>query len=79
MNLNYQELNERQLAAETDEFTAQRYRQFGGLLPKNCVKILDIGCSTGRGGAELKRIRPLIQLYGLDCSQKRLARVLAAY
>jgi len=47
MNLNYQERNERQLAAETDEFTAERYRQFRGLLPKKCVKILDIGCGAG--------------------------------
>lgn len=79
MSLNYEELNERQLVAETDEFTAERYRQFAALLPKTCFKILDVGCSTGRGGAELKRIRPLIQLHGFDCSEKRLAQLPEAY
>lgn len=75
----YQIINEKQVVAETDEFTVERYRQFESLLPSRCRKILDIGCSTGRGGAELKRIRPTIKLHGFDCSEKRLAQLPTAY
>jgi hypothetical protein len=51
----YRKLNEKQKSAETDPFTEKRYEQFARHMPKSAVRILDIGCSTGRGGGCVKK------------------------
>lgn len=79
MDSSYTVLNERQSHAETDDFSCERYRQFARHLPQKCHKVLDLGCCTGVGGAELKRLRPDLELHGLDCSEKRLAQLPAVY
>ena len=72
-------LNTAQLEAERDTFTPERYRQFARYLPADARKVLDVGCSTGRGGTALKAKRPDVQLYGLDCLQHRLDKLPEAY
>lgn len=79
METSYANLNERQTCAERDDFTLERYRQFFRHLPSPCHKVLDLGCCTGLGGAEIKRLRPNLELHGLDCSEKRLAQLPSAY
>ena len=37
------------------------------------------GGGGGGGGAELKRLRPDLELHGLDCSEKRLAQLPPVY
>lgn len=68
-------LNALQEVSETDPFTQSRYAQFAGFLPPGSLKVLDVGCSTGRGGAVLKRLRPELQIHGLDLLQSRLDRL----
>jgi SAM-dependent methyltransferase len=68
-------LNELQTVSETDPFTESRYAQFAKFLPSGPLKILDVGCNTGRGGAVLKRLRPDSSIYGLDLLQSRLDRL----
>lgn len=68
----YKELNIAQKVSETDPFTIERYRQFQKFFPAQTVRILDIGCNTGRGGAELKRINPGYVICGIDIVQERL-------
>jgi len=68
-------LNQLQEGSETDPFTESRYAQFAKLLPPGSLKILDVGCNTGRGGAVLNRLRPDLQLFGLDLLQSRLDRL----
>lgn len=68
-------LNQLQSGSETDPYTESRYRQFAQLLPAGAVKVLDVGCNTGRGGAVLKQCRPELLLYGLDLLQSRLDRL----
>lgn len=68
----YKELNIAQKVSETDSFTIERYRQFQKFFPEGAVRILDIGCNTGRGGAELKRINPNYVICGLDIVEERL-------
>jgi len=79
MEVSYAALNEQQAHAETDDFSRERYRQFARHLPRGGHKILDLGCCTGVGGAELKRLRPDLELHGLDCSEKRLAQLPPCY
>jgi SAM-dependent methyltransferase len=67
--------NLEQVGSETDPFTESRYAQFCKLLPAGALKVLDVGCNTGRGGAVLKRLRPELQIYGLDLLQQRLDRL----
>lgn len=71
----YAERNARQQGSESDPFTESRYAQFAKFLPAGPLKILDVGCNTGRGGAVLKRLRPDVQLFGLDLLQQRLDRL----
>lgn len=40
---------------------------------------MDIGCAEGRGGQELKSLRPSIELGGLDCVAERLAALPDCY
>jgi ubiquinone/menaquinone biosynthesis C-methylase UbiE len=67
--------NEQQQASESDPFTESRYAQFARLLPPGALRVLDVGCNTGRGGAALKRLRPEVQIHGLDLLQSRLDRL----
>jgi SAM-dependent methyltransferase len=67
--------NELQEGSETDPFTESRYRQFAKFLPAGPIKILDVGCNTGRGGSVLKMLRPDVSLFGLDLLQSRLDRL----
>jgi ubiquinone/menaquinone biosynthesis C-methylase UbiE len=65
--------------ALTDPFTAERYVQFVKHLPADAHKILDVGCSTGRGGKQLKELLPKAHLMGLDCVQARLDALPSVY
>lgn len=73
--MDYVTRNELQADSEHDPFTLSRYRQFASFLPAGPLRVLDVGCNTGRGGAELKRVRPDVQLFGLDLLQSRLDRL----
>jgi ubiquinone/menaquinone biosynthesis C-methylase UbiE len=68
----YEQENIRQPEAEHDVFTVERYRQFARHSPKKARTVLDVGCSTGRGGAEFVRMRPATELWGIDVVQERL-------
>ena len=72
---NYEALNLKQKISETDSFTAERYRQFYHFLPTKVRYILDVGCNTGRGGAELKRLNSDFLIYGIDIVEDRLKRL----
>ncbi len=72
---NYETLNLVQTVSETDTFTIERYRQFNRFLPKKAKHILDVGCNTGRGGDELKRINNDFLIYGIDIVEDRLKRL----
>jgi SAM-dependent methyltransferase len=65
--------------AEHDEFAVERYRQFARHLPASARTVVDVGCSTGRGGAELVRLRPEMELWGVDVVQQRLDQLPGAY
>ena len=73
--MDYASINALQLDSETDPFTESRYAQFARLLPPGPLRVLDVGCNTGRGGAALKKLRPEIELHGLDLLQSRLDRL----
>lgn len=75
----YELQNAEQEISEHDDFTVERYQQFFSLLPPGAKKILDIGCNTGKGGAELKRLDGGLQITGLDCVQDRLDALPQAY
>jgi SAM-dependent methyltransferase len=64
--------NRGQRSSEVDDFTEERYAQFGRHLPPNAKALLDVGCNTGRGGAVLRRLFPALKIDGLDCVQERL-------
>jgi ubiquinone/menaquinone biosynthesis C-methylase UbiE len=68
----YAQANRLQPEAEHDTFTVERYQQFGRYFPAHVRTILDIGCSTGRGGVELARAFPQAELWGIDVIQERL-------
>ena len=67
--------NQRQLLHESDDFTRERYAQFAGHFPAHTKDLLDIGCSTGRGGKIVKSRMPHVRIAGLDCVQERLANI----
>lgn len=75
----YESVNRDHAGAETDTFTAARYRQFAGVIPHGAVRVLDVGASTGRGGLELKRLRPELELSALDCVAERLEALPSVY
>lgn len=75
----YSEGNSEQAIALEDTFTIERYRQFSRHLPAGPLRILDVGCAEGRGGAELIRMRPDVELSGLDCVAGRLANLPSCY
>jgi SAM-dependent methyltransferase len=68
----YEKLNMAQKAAEKDPFTEPRYRQFYNLLKNKSGRVLDIGCSTGKGGRVLKELNPKFMISGLDIVKARL-------
>jgi ubiquinone/menaquinone biosynthesis C-methylase UbiE len=76
---NYSKENSLQHEALIDSFTPERYAQFARYLPATAKKILDVGCAEGRGGVELKKLRPDIELGGLDCVAERLTALPPAY
>jgi ubiquinone/menaquinone biosynthesis C-methylase UbiE len=67
----YEHENLLQPEAEHDTFTVERYRQFARYSSGAAI-VLDVGCSTGRGGAEYARLRPAAELWGIDVVQERL-------
>lgn len=71
----YLDRNVQQPESERDPFTPTRYRQFASRLPATAKSVLDVGCNTGRGGSELKQVRPDLSLMGLDVVQERLDRL----
>jgi len=68
----YEAQNIQQAVSEHDPFTLERYEQFFNFFPKEAIKVLDVGCNTGRGGLRLKELNPNLTLLGLDCVQERL-------
>jgi ubiquinone/menaquinone biosynthesis C-methylase UbiE len=64
--------NREQSVSESDGFTEDRYRQFGGYLPLGEAKVLDVGCGIGRGGAVLRSLFPDMKLVGMDCVPERV-------
>jgi len=73
--MDYLTRNQLQESSETDPFSESRYRQFAKFLPSGQLKLLDVGCNTGRGGSALKKLRPEVEIYGLDLLQSRLDRL----
>jgi ubiquinone/menaquinone biosynthesis C-methylase UbiE len=68
----YADENTAQTVAIEDGFSIERYAQFARHLPVDATDVLDVGCAEGRGGLELKRLRPELRLGGLDCVRERL-------
>lgn len=68
----YSKENLLQPEAEHDVFTVERYQQFARHFPARVQAVLDVGCSTGRGGMELARAYPDAELWGIDVVQERL-------
>lgn len=66
------EKNREQIHSETDDFTLERYEQMFSHFPPRAVDVLDVGCNTGRGGGGLKRLKPELNIVGLDCVQERI-------
>lgn len=64
--------NKKQTVSESDSFTLDRYRQFSHHLPLECLRVLDVGCNTGRGGEVLKSQRQDLEIWGLDCVTERV-------
>src|ERR1700730_15763166 len=67
--------NRGQRSSEVDDFTEERYAQFGRHLPSNAKALLDVGCNTGRGGAVLRRLFRAWKMVGLDCVQEKLCPI----
>jgi SAM-dependent methyltransferase len=68
----YERGNLEQPGAESDHFSLERYQQFARHAIGSPINVLDVGCATGRGGAEFARLRPEAVLWGLDVVQDRL-------
>ena len=75
----YERGNLEQPEAESDHFSIGRYRQFAMHARTGMDNVLDVGCGTGRGGAEFARLRPRARLWGLDVVQDRLNALPAVY
>lgn len=72
---NYIEANIAQDISEVDSFTVERYQQFYKLFPCDALRVLDVGCNTGRGGKALRDVDSHLEIFGLDCVQARLDRL----
>lgn len=66
--------NRSQTVSEIDNFTLERYKQFSTYF-QNGMRILDIGCNTGRGGVVIKNLFPQTKLYGIDMVKERIAKI----
>ena len=56
-----------------DDFVLERYEQMIRHVPRQAIRVLDVGCHTGRGGVVVKKVRPDIELTGFDCIPERIA------
>ncbi len=56
------EVQNAQDVSERDPFTLERYEQFFNFFPKEAIKVLDVGCNTGRGGLRLKELNSNLTL-----------------
>jgi ubiquinone/menaquinone biosynthesis C-methylase UbiE len=74
----YEQENLRGPRSEDDYFAVERYRQFARYSPR-AATVLDVGCGTGRGGAEYVRLRPAAELWGMDVVQECLDALPASY
>ena len=70
----YEALNAAQTVSEIDSFTAYRYVQFARHLG-SAMRILDVGCNTGRGGLVLRQAKPSAHIEGLEMLAARAALV----
>lgn len=77
MNFDYITENAAQSVREYDRFTPDRYRQFYSWFPTGARMVLDLGCSTGRGGRALKDLQPDLHVYGLDCLKDHVEKALS--
>jgi len=66
-------LNRENKVSEADPFTHQRYQQFVRHFSPGTHEVLDVGCSTGRGGAVMKALLPGLHITGIDCVPERVA------
>lgn len=71
----YEHINIEQRESESDPFTEERYRIFHKFIPKQAIRILDVGCNTGRGGSVLKSLNDHFILSGLDVVKERLNKL----
>jgi ubiquinone/menaquinone biosynthesis C-methylase UbiE len=71
--------NTAQTSAVEDGFSIERYHQFARHLCSSARHVLDVGCAEGRGGEALKKLRPEIELSGLDCVPERLSALPTCY
>jgi len=78
-SVDYAKISLTQPESENDPFTVERYRQFARFLPSGALSVLDVGCNTGRGGAEMKRLNPSLIVSGLDCVSQRLEKLPGCY
>lgn len=74
MEVSLYEENKKQTVSETDTFTLERYQQFINYFTKN-LRVLDIGCNTGRGGELIKKQYPSIELWGIELVAERIEKV----
>ncbi len=75
----YARQNLEQYFSECDSFTVERYAQFHRFMPKEATRVLDVGCNTGRGGEQLKKLNTSYELIALDCVQSRLDALPGCY
>jgi 2-polyprenyl-3-methyl-5-hydroxy-6-metoxy-1,4-benzoquinol methylase len=73
----YAQLNEN--FGEDDTFTVERYQQFQSFFPDGTRTVLDVGCSTGRGGSALAEKDHELRLAGLDCLREDLNKLPDVY
>lgn len=72
---NYRQINIDQNSCERDSFVEERYRQCFSFFPKNTIKVLDVGCGIGKGGAALKNLNSRLMISGIDVLKERLDRI----
>ncbi len=78
-SMSYAEKNVRLEGETHDAYAKERYAQFAAHLPKESMRVLDVGVNDGSGGVVLKQSRPEVELHGLDCVEDWLKRLPSAY
>ena len=53
----------------------EAYQKFARLLPPECEKVLDLGCGTGLELDEIYRLRPDVQVTGVDLCKDMLGQL----